>query len=707
MTPVVPAPIDALREQLAQHLSRGFHLVHYAAKTKEPSGREATGWNTDSSKWITTVEQLNALPDTIIQGNWGVLTGVAVASNKFLVDVDFDYPGGKEAIAVFLVNTGFAFGRGGRVTHALYTMPQPFTTETFIDPIDKKHLVQLRGLTRKGTPCQSMIPPSIHPDGDILEHSANGPIAHAADIRDRIARYATYCLLHKHFGHREITHDVRLAIAGFLLKDCHLNEDDVTSILLLLVKATGNDVKDVAGPVRTTADKIRNNEPVAGREVIIEALDKGDRIVTRIQKWLVGQANGTNLRGFSTNPRGEIVANSQANILYALELLDIELSYDAFAQKPMVSRDGGALEYMDDHLRNNMWLDIRKQFRFRPPNEDFDIVIKTHARNNSYHPVKQYLASLTWDGIERLDTWLIEYGGAADNDYVRAIGRIVLVAAVRRIMRPGCKFDELLVLESKQGQFKSTALRALCPQDEWFSDDLPLNVDSKQVIERTGGKWLIEASELSGYQRSRIEHLKSFLSRQVDGPVRLAYDRLPTVGRRQFIIVGTTNAEIYLKDTTGNRRFWPVKVGKFNIEKLLSDRDQLWAEAAHREASGESIRLSPHLYNAAAKQQNRRRVLDPWEPYIAKLVEDQDVEYRLTPEDIWATLDVFHISQVTPAEQERVNAIMYSLGFEYVKKLRSKEGTIGRKDDKTIRRWHRMPLNSDGTFPEIDDEDED
>ena len=259
----------------------------------------------------------------------------------------------------------------------------------------------------------------------------------------------------------------------------------------------------------------------------------------------------------------------------------------------------GTQRALDDETVVPLWFDIDEQFKFRPTREFFDAALKHLAWKHRYHPVRDYLAGLRWDGTPRVDRWLVAYGGAADTAYVRAVGALVLVAAVRRVRTPGCKFDELLALESEvQGTEKSSALRTLCPDENWFSDDLPLASDSKVVIERTAGKWLIEASELLGSARE-ADHLKSFLSRQTDGPVRLAYARLPTEVPRQFVVIGTTNeCTGYLKDTTGGRRFWPVRVMRFEIARLRADRDQLWAEAAHREAlpgraQGPVVRLPP------------------------------------------------------------------------------------------------------------------
>jgi hypothetical protein len=236
---------------------------------------------------------------------------------------------------------------------------------------------------------------------------------------------------------------------------------------------------------------------------------------------------------------GAIVANSLDNIRLALRRAAVHLSYDEFRREPLINGVPA-----DDLTLDQIWVQIDDLFRFRPSKETLRTVIVTEALRGKVHPVRDYLDGLHWDGTPRLDEWLVTYGGADDSAYVRAVGALPLLAAVRRVRRPGTKFDELLILESGQGKDKSSALRALCPNEDWFSDDLPLGVDSKEVIERTIGKWIIEASELHGNRGREAEQLKAFLSRQVDGPVRQAYGRLPVEVRRQFVLIGTTNANV-------------------------------------------------------------------------------------------------------------------------------------------------------------------
>ena len=318
---------------------------------------------------------------------------------------------------------------------------------------------------------------------------------------------------------------------------------------------------------------------------------------------------------------GEVVANSQHNIRLALSLLGLSFRYNALTNVPIVTWKQQTKPF-DDVTLHRVWLQIDEHFYFRPSLDFFHIVVHDLARRDTFHPIKDYFEGLTWDRVPRLDTWLTTYAGATDSAYTRAVGTCVFIAAVRRVYAPGTKFDTVLILESFQGTDKSNALRTLCHDDQWFSDDLPLNVDAKQCIERTAGKWIIEASELQGYSNADADHLKAFLSRQVDGPVRMAYARDALERPRQFVIVATTNLLTeYFLDSTGNRRWWPVRVYAFDLEALRRDRDQLWAEAVFREALKASVELSPDLWPAAAIEQEARRQVDPWEDVLDDAVD--------------------------------------------------------------------------------------
>lgn len=370
---------------------------------------------------------------------------------------------------------------------------------------------------------------------------------------------------------------------------------------------------------------------------------------------------------FQRSSNGAVTPASQVNIKLALSLMQVALSYDEFSDRLMCSTSNDAPRPLEDSIVDRLWLDIDDRYRFRPPRDFFYIVVRDLARRNSFHPVRDYLDGLAWDGISRVDGWLSCYGGAEKSDYVKAVGALVLIAAVRRIRKPGAKFDEMLVLESPQGSAqKSSAIATLCPNQEWFSDDLPLSSDSQEVIERTSGHWLVEASEMSGMRGRDVEHLKAFLARPVD-KARMAYDRIVTVRPRHFVLIGTTNNDKYLRDSTGARRFWPVKVPYFDLEALRRDRDQLWAEAAAREALGGSIRLAKDLWPAAALEQEARRVVDPIEETILEAI--GDANGKIPTSKVWGLLGLGDPSRRTQDLNTRLGQVMHMAGFER-KKLR-------------------------------------
>ena len=350
------------------------------------------------------------------------------------------------------------------------------------------------------------------------------------------------------------------------------------------------------------------------------------------------------------------------NIRLAIRKVGASVSFDEFAREELVAGLAEHGPHLDDPACGELRLAIEERFAFKISKERFHDVVSALARRNRVHPVRAYLDALRWDGKPRIDRWLIEYAGAPDTSYVLAISRLVLVAAVRRVRSPGAKFDEMPILESEQGTNKSSALRTLAVRDEWFGDDLPLDGDTKTLIEQTGGKWIVEAGELKGMSRGDVAKLKACLSRQVD-EARAAYGRKPSKVARQFVIIGTTNEKGgYLKDNTGNRRFWPVRVQAFDLGRLAADRDQLWAEAAVAEAAGESIRLDPALYAAAEVEQSEREIDDdPIEVALRDALGDRRGVIKTL--DLWEILNV-EPGRVTQDQNARLGAAMRRLGWD-------------------------------------------
>ena len=231
---------------------------------------------------------------------------------------------------------------------------------------------------------------------------------------------------------------------------------------------------------------------------------------------------------------------------------------------------------------------------------------------NSFHPIKKYLNSLEWDGVERLDTLLIDYLGAQDTEYVRAVTRKMFAAAVARIYRPGTKFDNMLIITGAQGIGKSTLLSKM--GKAWFSDSIE-ELKGKDTTEGLLGRWIIEISELDAMKKSEVETIKKFLSKTTD-IFRIAYGRRSDEYKRQCVFFGTTNSDDFLKDRTGNRRFWPVDtkhgiIIKDVFKDLDNEVDLLWAEAKARYEAGEELFLSGELAKAAEAEQEAHMEVDP------------------------------------------------------------------------------------------------
>lgn len=294
---------------------------------------------------------------------------------------------------------------------------------------------------------------------------------------------------------------------------------------------------------------------------------------------------------------------------------------------------GGRIWTVKDELNGELWSDDRDfairsileapktqgGYGIKVSDRDLNAAVTIAANRNSFHPVREYLASVAWDGIPRMERLFIRYLGAPDDPYHRDVGRLVLIAAVTRIFEPGHKFDFATILEGLQGKRKSTFIKTLGRR--WFAELDGDFHDTKQMVELMQGAWIMEIPELTGFSRADVRSIKAFISRQRDR-ARLAYARRAGEFPRQCIFIGSTNDREYLKDDTGGRRFWPVecRLGldqEIDTDDLERNVDQLWAEAvsAYRALRVEQPHGTLPLYlqgaesrSIAARLQESRRV---------------------------------------------------------------------------------------------------
>lgn len=289
--------------------------------------------------------------------------------------------------------------------------------------------------------------------------------------------------------------------------------------------------------------------------------------------------------------------------------------YDEFLDIIKSDLSGEVLSWRDEHtLQCLEWIQGNLPGLELLPETIVQRAVIATAFEQKRNEARDWLESLQWDGTERLDYWLTDHCDADDNQYTRAVGRKWLCSAVARVLQPGVKADQMLVLEGEQGLGKSRLLAALCPQESWFSDSIK-SMAGKEAAEDLQGVWIVELPEMHTYRRSDVDGVKAFITRQVDR-YRPAYGRHVIERPRACIFAGTINPDGagYLRDTTGNRRFWPVLVRKADAQAVAEVRDQLLAEAVHRWRGGETLWLDDEDAALIAAQMQEDRVeVDPWE----------------------------------------------------------------------------------------------
>jgi predicted P-loop ATPase len=329
----------------------------------------------------------------------------------------------------------------------------------------------------------------------------------------------------------------------------------------------------------------------------------------------------------TVDKHGKHPKKTYRNAREAIKALGITCAYDEFHDRHLVG--GEPIQQWAGELSDAATTVLRQmiveRFGFDPGKDNINDAATALCLENRFNPILDYLDGLQWDGVPRLEAWQTTYLGAEDTPLNRAIGRLTLVAAVRRVRKPGCKFDQIPVWEGSEGSNKSTAIAVLAGEGN-FSDQTILTASDKEQQELLRGVWVFEIADLAGMKRGEVEKVKAFASRSHDR-ARPAYGRRRIDAPRRGILIGTTNDDQYLKSETGNRRFWPITTGTIDIEALRRDRDQLWAEAADVEEQGGSLVLPRELWAEAAVVQDERRQHDPWDDVLANV---QGITYPAT-----------------------------------------------------------------------------
>lgn len=323
-------------------------------------------------------------------------------------------------------------------------------------------------------------------------------------------------------------------------------------------------------------------------------------------------------------------------------------------------------------------------------NGKVDGALSLHSAKHAFNDVQTYLIGLTWDGVDRLDTLFVDYLGAEDSEYTHAVTRKAFVAAVARAMRPGTKFDQMVILSGPQGIGKSTLLDKM--SRGWFNDSIR-TFEGKEASELLQGVWIVEVAELDAFRRTDVSRIKQFISQRADR-FRAAYGRHVKEMPRCCVFFGTTNSSEYLTDRTGNRRFWPVNVGvapaRLSVWDDLPDNlDQLWAEAVVRWRWGEPLYITGALEDVAKEKQEEHRETDMDEGLILEWLEREVPEdwqswtldrrrafwngqvqgdIKLVPRDricaaeVWCELLGRDLSQARNSDSARINGVIASTG---------------------------------------------
>src|ERR1700730_5498720 len=486
-----------------EYIRCGWSPIPVPHKSKRPAGTEWQNLRITTSsagQWFNGEAQ-----------NIGVLLGEA---SNGLADIDLDCDEAIAVAAAFFPRTRI-FGRPSkRFSHWLFTTELAATdavaTIKFQD-IHKpaKVILEIR-IGGAGKAAQTIFPGSVHPNGEAIQWEELREVSaiDGTTLKRAAARVAACVLIARAYPQPGGRHAGAIVVAGFLCR-CGFSGPDVKLFVDALAGATmqpQDKRRDMVRAATAAAAAFAAGGHTFGMPKMKE--DFGEDVAKKCAGWLGyrAEARAESMAaepqgedGFIRGEMGQILKGRPHNLRLAIKMLRVRLRLNEFSGQTEVEGLRGRGPDFNDPDATRLRLLNEETYGFLPGKELFEEVLIDVAHQNRFHPVREYLAGLVWDGIPRIDNWLVVYGGAENTPFNRAVGRIFLIAGVRRVRRPGCKFDTMLVFESPaQGRNKSQAARLLAVRQEWFNDNLPLGARPQEVIEQIGGVWLFEFAELAG-----------------------------------------------------------------------------------------------------------------------------------------------------------------------------------------------------------------
>lgn len=575
-------------EAASWYVSLGFYPVPVASRGKNPRGSDWERLRIDAA---SIPNHFNGTPQNI-----GALLGITATGSAGLTDADLDSSEALSVAPAFLPASGFVFGRGSKpASHWFYFTEPPVRLLQFKDPLTKAMLVELRGLKKNGTVgLQSVAPGSVHHSGELITfeagHDSTPTNVAPDDLVRAVHKIAAGALLARYWP-ASGRHFAMLALAGTLARGGMTVGDALTfcrAVYGAVPTHTPEGMARIESEVADSFAKIASDEPATGFPSLAEHIDK--KVAETALGWLGIKPQPQTVTSAVTGDWQERLQRSHSGALKAtLENAGLLLRYDPAWQNVLAFNEFSLYIEVDraapwelskagspwtdyDTTMTLCWLQ-RHGVGINSSKAVWEIV-QTVARENPFHPVRDYLSGLSWDGKARLVDFLTTYLGAEPSPLSSAIGQRWMISAVARIMQPGCKADHVLLLEGPQGIGKSTALQILA-SPPWFTDHLS-DLGSKDSRIELSGRWIIELGEFAS-RRSELER-KAFLTACADN-YRAPYERRSQWVPRATVFAASTNDRIPLTDETGGRRYWPVTCGRIDLEALKRDRDALWSEA--------------------------------------------------------------------------------------------------------------------------------